>query len=183
MIQVLTLRNRQRVRRVNTPLLRRITLRLLGEFLRVPQFELAIHLVATREMTRVNEQFLHHHGSTDVITFDYANDGFEAPVSGLRLNQIDGQLETRISKPGTGIHGELFVCVSDAVTQAKQFRARWQSELVRYVIHGLLHLCGHEDLAPAALRRMKREENRLMRRISHLFNLAELEARNSKPES
>ena len=179
MIQVLTLRNRQRMRRVNTTLLRRITLRLLDEFLRVPQFELAIHLVAAPEMARVNEQFLHHHGSTDVITFDYANEEFRGAGSGFQADRTDddGPLDSRNAKPEPAVHGELFVCVTDAVAQAGQFRATWQSELTRYVIHGLLHLCGHDDRQPAARRRMKREENRLLRRLAHAFDLAQLEAR------
>ena len=46
--------------------------------------------------------------------------------------------------------------------QAKQFKTTWQSEIVRYVIHGVLHLLGHDDRLAAARRRMKREENRLL---------------------
>jgi probable rRNA maturation factor len=42
------------------------------------------------------------------------------------------------------LHGELFICLDDAVKQAREFRTTWQSELTRYVIHGLLHLCGHD---------------------------------------
>src|SRR5688572_32988907 len=69
----LSVRNRQRIRHVNSSLLRRITLCILGEQLFVKDFELGIHLVAAPEMAHVNEAFLRHEGSTDVITFDYAD--------------------------------------------------------------------------------------------------------------
>jgi probable rRNA maturation factor len=69
----------------------------------------------------------------------------------------------------------LFICLDDAVKQAREFRTTWQEELARYVIHGLLHLRGFDDLEPAARRVMKREENRLLRRAGRAFTLAQLQ--------
>jgi ssRNA-specific RNase YbeY (16S rRNA maturation enzyme) len=66
------------------------------------------------------------------------------------------------------------------VKQAREFGTTWQGELVRYVIHGLLHLCGHDDLMSAARSKMKREENRLLRETTKRFVLAKLETRNPK---
>ncbi len=152
MSRTLSLQNRQRVRRVDTRLLRQITLRLLDTELSLDSYELAIHLVGTREMAKVNWDFLQHEGSTDVITFDHSESG-----EGL-----------------VGLHGELFICVDDAVKQAQEFRTTWQSELARYVIHGLLHLCGHDDLKPEPRRKMKREENRLVRLVAKEFSLSKL---------
>jgi probable rRNA maturation factor len=65
--------------------------------------------------------------------------------------------------------------------QAREFRTTWQGELARYVIHGLLHLCGHDDLSPKPRRKMKREENRLLRAVSKQFLLSRL-ARAGKSE-
>ena len=151
MNQTLVFKNRQRVRRVDTPLLRRITRWLLAESLCVAEYELCVHLVGAAEMARVNEAFLQHEGSTDVITF----------------NHLD-------SVRPEALHGELFICLDDAVKQAKEFKTTWQSELTRYVIHGLLHLRGHDDLKPIARRAMKKEENRLLRETSRAFTLSEL---------
>ncbi len=67
------------------------------------------------------------------------------------------------------LHGEIFICVDEAIAQARKYAPRWQSEIVRYVIHGILHLLGHDDSRPAARRRMKREENRLLRRLAGKF--------------
>ena len=47
------------------------------------------------------------------------------------------------------LHGEIFICVDEAVLQARKFRTSWQSEIVRYLVHGVLHLLGHDDSRPA----------------------------------
>ncbi|HWC60478.1 MAG TPA: rRNA maturation RNase YbeY, partial [Verrucomicrobiae bacterium] len=106
---------------------------------------------------RINQTFLNHEGSTDVITFDYAEPA------------------TRNPQPATrSLHGELFICIDDAMAQAKKFRTSWQSELTRYVIHGVLHLRGFDDIRAADRRKMKREENRLLEEMARLFPLKEL---------
>jgi probable rRNA maturation factor len=181
MIRTLSVRNRQRVRRVNTPLLRRITLHVLEEELRVSDFEVAIHLVAAPEMARVNWNFLQHEGSTDVITFDHSS---LVAADVRRLSNSNASSAKGSKPPHVGYYarldGELFICLDDAVKQAREFRTTWQSELTRYVIHGLLHLCGHDDLKPAARRKMKLEENRSLRVVARRFALSKLETRNPK---
>jgi probable rRNA maturation factor len=181
MSRTLSVRNRQRVRRVNTPLLRCITLQLLGEQLRINDFQLAIHLVAAPEMAEVNWNFLQHEGSTDVITFDH-NLSVGADIRRLsnRKSATPRKSESLPVSSHGSLHGELFVCLDDAVKQAREFGTTWQGELVRYVIHGLLHLCGNDDLKPTARRKMKREEERLLRLLSGDFDLSKLETRNPK---
>lgn len=150
----LVIANRQRRRKINSRLLREIVGGLLTE-LEVTDAELGINLVAAREMALVNETFLNHTGSTDVITFDHR----EAAQKSRRTHTI---------------HGELFVCVDDAIAQAKEFKTNWQSEVVRYIVHGVLHLLGYDDLKPQLRRTMKREENRLVRLLAKRFALAQL---------
>jgi probable rRNA maturation factor len=150
----LTIGNRQRTRAVDLRLLRRIV---DGLFDGLPVLEIAdlgVFLVAAPEMTHLNETFLQHAGSTDVITFGYAE----------RASQL---------------HGEIFLCVDEAILQARRFRTTWQSELVRYLIHGVLHLLGYDDRRAVARRKMKREEDRLLKSLSARFALSRL-ARKSK---
>ena len=52
----------------------------------------------------------------------------------------------------------------------------WPSELVLYAIHGLLHLAGYADANASARRRMKREENRLLKDMEQRFPLKQLGA-------
>jgi len=150
--------NRQRTKKINTRLLKQIVGTLLAE-LEITEAELGINLVGNREMILVNETFLQHEGSTDVITFDHQN------------------CELRIANCELKIHGELFICVDEAISQAKNFKTSWQSEIVRYLIHGVLHLLGHDDLRGAARHKMKREENRLLRGLAKKFSLAQIAGR------
>ena len=147
----LAIRNRQRTRAVNVRQLERMAQLLLTELLGLGDFELCVHLIRATQMARLNALFLKHSGSTDVITFDHN----ETP-------------------PRDRVAGEIFISVDDAVVQARRFRTSWQSEIVRYVIHGVLHLRGLNDLTPAQRRIIKREENRLLRQIGRRFALKEL---------
>jgi probable rRNA maturation factor len=148
--------NRQRTKKINLRLLKQITKALLAE-LEIESVELGINLVGAKEMAELNWKFLRHEGSTDVITFDH----------------FDGA--HGVARPA--LHGELFICVDDAVLQAKQFKADWQSEIVRYIVHGVLHLLGHDDHRVAARKKMKLEENRLLRRLAKKFSLAQIAGR------
>jgi probable rRNA maturation factor len=151
-----TIFNRQNGQRVDTRLLRQIAKALLAELLQVEWADLGVCLVTAPEMTRLNETFLQHKGSTDVIAFDYSAPGRRTPDASRRL------------------HGELFICLDEAVGQARRFRTSWQSEIARYLVHGVLHLLGHDDSRAGERRKMKREENRLLRELSRRFSLAQL---------
>ena len=130
---------------------RRVTRCILERLLDCPEYELGIHFIDAAEMATVNETFLNHKGSTDVITFNY---------------------QKRFS---TGkIHGEIYISVPDAMTYARRFCVPWTHELARYVVHGVLHLRGYDDTEPGLRRVMKREENRLVKELSGRFDLSKL---------
>lgn len=145
------IRNRQKTRPVNLSFLRQLARTLLIEFLPAKEFELDVHLVRDREMEKINREYLGHSGSTDVITFAYA-----PPKAG-------------------NLHGEIVICMDTALLQARQFRTTWQKEIVRYLVHGILHLQGYDDMAPAQRRLMKKEENRVLARLARRFALSALE--------
>jgi probable rRNA maturation factor len=156
MSRELSLRNRQRARAIDLRLLRDLIQDLLAEIETDDDSDLTVHLLDARAMTRLNAAHMRHQGSTDVITLDYSDAG-----------------------PSKPLVGEIFVCVDEALTQARRFRTNWRAELVRYIIHGLLHLRGHDDLRPAARRRMKREEARLLKKIARRFCLSNLERKST----
>jgi probable rRNA maturation factor len=150
-MKLLQLSNRQQIRAVDRRLFRRIARCLLEELLRRDSYELGFHLITSEEMARLNETFLRHEGSTDVLTF----------------NHCDGAADGRLS-------GEIFISVSDALVHARRFRVRWQAEVVRYLTHGLLHLEGFDDTEPGPRRAMKRRENSLLKELSRRFDLGRL---------
>jgi len=217
----LVLRNRQRVRALDLRRLRRITRLLLEDLLGLRSYELGVHFVAVPEITRLNETFLEHAGSTDVITFDHSE-----PSAGPGLSEaggLDRPEEPSILQPSTGrtvpgeppsarlsqhrlgrdappdrkrvppagtppprrrtsrlepaLNGEIFICLEEAVVQARRFGTTWQSEVVRYLVHGVLHARGHDDLDAVSRRRMKREEDRLLQELTGRFRLSQLARR------
>jgi probable rRNA maturation factor len=173
--RTLSLFNRQRVRRLDLRLLRRIVQALLRETWPDGSFDLGIYVVAEARMTCLNEAFLHHKGSTDVITFDYSEREGQASrlsTSGAGVRLTRGRRDTS----PTLLHGEIFVCLDEAVSQARRFHATWQSELVRYVVHGALHLLGYDDQADPARRRMKEAEDTLVRQLARQFDFRGLGA-------
>jgi probable rRNA maturation factor len=172
----LSIQNRQREIRVNARLLRKITNVFLAEFIGIKNFNLAVCIVRAPQMVKLNETFLQHEGSTDVITFDYAENGGRARHSVRAvLNSSTSSGVHGVTRPT--LHGEIFICIDDAISQARQFRTTWQSELARYIIHGVLHLRGFDDLRVADRRKMKREENRLLKEVTRLFPLSKLAAK------
>ena len=84
--------------------------------------QLDISVVADQEMSEINWEFLQHEGTTDVISFDLS-DEFSA-----------------------GISGQLIVCADVAKSQGPGFGNSPTKELLLYVVHGLLHLIGYDDL-------------------------------------
>jgi len=134
--------------------LRRL-LRCLLSHLDLQRYRLGVHLVGTRRISQLNEHFLRHAGVTDVIAFDYRPD-----------------------TPELDLHGEIFVCVAEALRQAVRYRATGPEELARTLVHGVLHLRGYEDGSPAKRREMKVAENRWLRKLRSEIPLKELLATN-----
>jgi probable rRNA maturation factor len=149
--------NRQRARAVDMRLLRRMIRGLVEEIMGLEDFDLAVHLVNARAMAELNQTHLGHNGPTDVITLDYAANDARIPASGPA--------------------GEIFVCTDVAAEQAHRFGLTWQEEMARYIIHGILHLQGHDDRRAKERRAMKREETRLLRELGKRFRLSKLARR------
>jgi rRNA maturation RNase YbeY len=171
--RMLTLRNRQRVRQVDLRVLRQVVQEMVQETWREGSYDLAVYFVAAPEMTRLNETFLEHKGSTDVITFDYTEEVGRTSLrsgSGARMGRANGGRDACASF----LHGEIFVCLDEAVSQAGRFHTTWQSEVVRYVVHGVLHLLGYDDLDTRARRKMKKAEDALVSRLARQFDLHDL---------
>lgn len=159
---MISISNRQRARKIDLRLLEKIVEAVLSE-LKIEEVELGIILVGAKEMASLNEKFLQHEGPTDVITFDYGS-RVESTVQSPQ-SKVE-RLRTRDSGLWSHLHGEIFICIPEAERQAKEFGTNWFSEVARYIIHGILHLTGHDDLEPVARKKMKREENQLVRKLA-----------------
>ncbi|MBT3278448.1 MAG: rRNA maturation RNase YbeY [Phycisphaerales bacterium] len=83
---------------------------------------LDILVVDSPEMAEMNQAYLQHSGTTDVISFE-------------------------LSEPGEPIVGQLILCGEVARKAGPTFGNRPQTELLLYLTHGLLHLMGYDDLS------------------------------------
>ncbi|MBJ2184107.1 MAG: rRNA maturation RNase YbeY [Muribaculaceae bacterium] len=81
----------------------------------------------------VNRQFLNHDYFTDIITFDYSH--------------------WRV------VSGDMFISLDTVRTNAEQVGASYDRELLRVIVHGILHLCGINDKGPGEREIMERHED------------------------
>jgi len=138
---VVDISDRQRLVRVGHAWLERLVRKVL-EIEGVRQAEIGLSLVGDRGIARVHAEWLGLPGPTDVITFDLG----------------DGDL----------LRGDLVVSAETARRMSREFAVPgWTPRLETgyYVVHGLLHLCGYDDLRPADRRAMRRREQALLRRL------------------
>jgi len=106
---------------------------------------LSVSFVGPRTMRRVNREFLGHDYLTDVICFDYR------PLDGVG---DDGAVAV-----------EILVSPDMALENAERFGRSYESELMLYVAHGVLHAAGYDDSTPDERRRMRRAERAVMEKI------------------
>lgn len=107
----------------------------------VPEYEISLAFVDNPTMHRLNKQYLDHDEPTDVLSF---------PLSDPSAKKLAG---------------ELILGVEVAREQAVQRGHDVQAELALYVIHGLLHLCGHDDKSPAAAHQMRDRERHYLAQL------------------
>lgn len=82
---------------------------------------------------RVNRQFLQHDYYTDIITFD--------------------------SCTGSLVRGDIYLSLDTVASNAALLGTDPQRELLRVIVHGLLHLCGINDKGPGEREVMEAHEN------------------------
>ncbi len=108
--------------------------------------EVAIYFVDKPEICRLHDEFFQDPSPTDCISFP--------------MNTYD-DFEYRIL-------GEVFVCPPVAIEYADQHGGDAYDEVSLYVVHGLLHLLGYDDIDPKDRKQMRLAEKR---HIEHLQEL------------
>ena len=82
---------------------------------------------------QTNREFLGHDYFTDIITFDYTN--------------------------SRHIAGDMVISLDTVRTNAEGLGVDYNTELMRVMIHGVLHLCGINDKGPGEREIMEKYEN------------------------
>jgi probable rRNA maturation factor len=105
---------------------------------------LSITFVGRATISRLNKRYLGHHGPTDVISFGLA----------------------RVGRRGAVI-GDVYICAEVARDNAKRQGISSGEELLRLVVHGTLHVLGHDhpDGSGRVTSRMWRRQEKILARV------------------
>jgi len=85
-------------------------------------------------LLELNSKYLNHTTLTDVITFP--------------LSEVDAP-----------VIAEIYISIDRIKENAKKFNTQYQTELLRVMIHGALHLCGYGDKKASEKSKMREKEN------------------------
>lgn len=118
----------------------------------VDEAEISVAIVDDLEMARLHFEFLQVDGPTDVLTF---------PLHGDSLDPWVGPVDARRGA-GRRIGGEVVIGGETARRVAEDVGAEPSEEVILYLVHGLLHLCGYDDLDDRHRHEMRRREAELL---------------------
>jgi len=111
-----------------------------------PDAELSVALVGDAEMAELNERYRGIDRTTDVLSFSL----LEGPHPDRRGNLL----------------GDVVVSLETAERQARRGRRDLDVEVLRLLIHGVLHLLGYDHEERDEARAMRAEERRVLRAVS-----------------
>ena len=103
--------------------------------------KVTIAFVNNEHIHRLNKQFLNHDEPTDVLSFPYS-----APAAKT-------------------LEGEVVIGYDIAKEYATDRGHEWYVELLLYVIHGCLHLCGQDDLTDRSEEKMRDKEREYLAKL------------------
>ncbi len=130
--------NRQKALPIKKRLIQRIVHH-LSDYLKIEREYLSIYFVTEKKISTIHEQFFQDPTSTDCISF---------PMQPPYL-------------------GEIFICPSVAIAYAKTHRIDPFQETILYLIHGILHLIGYDDIDPKDRKIMRKMEKKC---INYLYS-------------
>jgi probable rRNA maturation factor len=126
---IINVSNQQRDLKVDKGSCRTLVSSILSLFKSTPE-EVSIYFVSKKKISDLHAQFFQDPTPTDCISF---------PIDKEHL-------------------GEIFVCPKVAIEYAQKKNLNPHRELALYVVHGLLHLLGFDDLEPKQRRIMRKKE-------------------------
>jgi len=123
---------------------------------------LQVILVNRNDISALNEQYLNHSGETDVIAFDLRSDSPQV---------IDADFSPAVA-------GEIYVCLDVAFDVAANYGNDPGYELLLYIVHGMLHIAGENDLDHDDRVRMHTRQQQIMHTLAQQLPLAQIFSKN-----
>ncbi|MFC1780392.1 rRNA maturation RNase YbeY [Patescibacteria group bacterium] len=88
---------------------------------------ISLIIKSEKSIAELNKELFNHKGPTDVISVN------------------SNELTPHSSQP-KALLGELYICPSKIRSNAKKYKVSYHEELVRVIIHGILHLLGYDHV-------------------------------------
>lgn len=120
---------------------------------------LSLYLVETSEICELHEQFFDDPTTTDCISF---------PMDAPGDLSLEGEQH---------VLGEVFVCPETACDYVSKNGGEASREVVLYIVHGLLHLLGYDDIEDRDRLLMRQAEKEVMDHLDQMNLLLDLQAR------
>lgn len=115
----------------------------------VSQAEISLAVVDNPTMRELNREYLSHDYDTDVLSFL------------LECQATDAPENSDLRGAGKSIEGEIIISAEMALSMAEHYHWPAEQEFLLYVVHGLLHLCGYDDLSDEELKVMRLREQQI----------------------
>lgn len=132
----------------------------------VSSFELDIEFVDTQSMTELNKQYRNKDRSTDVLSFpqiDWKRPlTVETPFQDGAKSEFISAVHPETTFQPLQLLGDIVISLGDAQDNAKRIGHGLDREVAFLIIHGLLHLCGHDHKEPEEERLMLEQQKQLL---------------------
>jgi probable rRNA maturation factor len=122
--------------------------------------QISVALVSNAEIHDINRRFLGHDYPTDVVSFL-----LDCEIARGAADRSSAKSSRQPRGTGKRIEGEIIISAEYATDEAARYGWSPASEMTLYLVHGLLHLCGYDDLSAAEKRRMRRREKQILARL------------------
>ena len=101
--------------------------------------EFSVAFVSDRRMKELNRFFRGKDSTTDVLSFPHEADEFDS-------GSFTGEADQRTVPEGITptFLGDIVISVEQAARQAEENGLTLENEIKQLILHGLLHLCGHD---------------------------------------
>ena len=114
---------------------------------------LSIALIGSGRMRKLNKRYRRQNRTTDVLAFPEA----EVPFSRFSIDSLRKTEDL----------GEVVICLGEVKKSFKRFNVPFAQELVRVLIHGILHLLGYDhEKSEAEAKQMKQKEEYYLRKLN-----------------
>ena len=114
-----------------------------------------IQVITDAKIKKLNKKYLGKDRPTDVISFSYMDE----PMA----------VTDKESEESLFVLGDVAVSFETAASRCRTFKNSFKKELALYIIHGILHVFGYDDRAPAPRRKMEKKQDYHLKKFKKIM--------------